>query len=188
MAKVVTRKKRNAQYGFYDVEVPLTSASVSLYGHSVEDVEGRIIKLDLSKMMRGKSFELKMKVKADGEKLTAEPISAVILNTYIKRVMRKGVDYVEDSFEAKCKDGTVIVKPFLITRKKVSRAVRLELRKTARDFLTGLITPKTKIELFQDIMANKVQKEMALKLKKVYPLALSEVRVFKIKPEVKKSE
>jgi len=180
MAKQISRKKRNAQYSFYEVDAPLTSAKISLYGSGVEELDGKVVKLDMSRSLRGKNLELKMKVKNDNGKLVAEPIGAKILSSYIRKVMRKGVDYVEDSFVTDCKDNKVLVKPFLITRNKVSRSVRKALREKAKEFLIGLMTTRNAMELFSDIMSNKLQKEMSLKLKKIYPLALSEIRVFEI--------
>jgi ribosomal protein S3AE len=42
------------------------------------------------------------------------------------------------------------------------------------------MTPKTSLELFSDIMVGKIQKELSLKLKKIYPLALCEIRILEI--------
>ena len=37
-------------------------------------------------------------------------------------------------------------------------------------------------------MANKIQKQLALKLKKIYPLALCEIRVFEVVGDLDKKE
>jgi len=66
----------------------------------------------------------------------------------------------------------------MITRNKVSRAVRQSLRLTARQHLEVHLTTRTSKELFSEVMTNKLQKELSLKLKKIYPLALCEIRVF----------
>ena len=108
------------------------------------------------------------------------PISAVLVGSYIRRMMRKGADYVEDSFITDCRDIRAVVKPFLITRNKVSRAVRKELRDRAKSYIQSYFKTRTAHELFSDIITNKFQKELSLKLKKIYPLALCEIRVFKI--------
>ena len=95
-------------------------------------------------------------------------------------MIRKGTNYVEDSFSAKCKDAQIKIKPFMITRKKVSRAVRKALREKAREELTNYIKNKGKEELFEDLFKNQLQKSLSLKLKKIYPLSLCEIRVFKV--------
>jgi len=52
------------------------------------------------------------------------------------------------------------------------------LRLTARQHLEVHLTTRTSKELFSEVMTNKLQKELSLKLKKIYPLALCEIRVF----------
>ena len=94
--------------------------------------------------------------------------------------MRKGTDYAEDSFEAECHDHTTIIKTLLITRRRVSRSVLKALREEARKFILSYVKTRKAEELFSEIMTNKLQKQLSLKLKKIYPLALCEIRVFKI--------
>ncbi|PIN94007.1 hypothetical protein COU54_00850 [Candidatus Pacearchaeota archaeon CG10_big_fil_rev_8_21_14_0_10_31_24] len=174
-------KKREVKKSFFDVKAPMTSAKISLYASSEQEIVGKVVTLDLTKSLRGKAFEMKLKVEMVDNELVAEPVSLWLSGSYIRRMVRKGTDYVEDSFVASCKDADVIIKPFLITRNKVSRAVRHALRKTARDYVEKYLTTRTSKELFSEITANKLQKELSLKLKKVYPLALCEIRVFEIK-------
>ncbi len=182
------KSKKNIKRDFYEVNAPLTATKIHLYAGSAEDLNGRVVKLDLTKSLRGKSLELKMKVKLEGEKLEAEPISAGLVSSYIRKMMRRGTDYVEDSFEAKCRDVKVRVKPFFITRKRVSRPVRNVLRETAKKFLEGYLKTRTAREIFSEIMANKLQKQLALKLKKIYPLALCEIRMFEVVGELDKKD
>ena len=42
---------------------------------------------------------------------------------------------------------------------------------------------KTSVEIFGDIIKNEVQKNLSLKLKKIYPLSLCEIRIFKVERE-----
>lgn len=177
------KAKGGMKKSFYDVEAPMTSAKISLYGGSLEEFDGRVVTLDLTKNLRGKNLILKMKVRHQDGKLKATPVRVELAGSFIRRAMRRGSDYVEDSFEAECRDAFVTIKLFLITRMRVSRAVRKALRDTACKFIKGYIRIRTAKELFSDIVTNKIQKGMALKLKKLYPLALCEVRVFEIKRE-----
>ena len=68
----------------------------------------------------------------------------------------------------------------MITRNKVSRAVRKELKDTGRKFVESYIKTRDSKEVFEDILTNKIQKELFLKLKKIYPLALCEIRIFEL--------
>lgn len=176
----MAESKKIQKRAFYEVKAPLTASKIHLYGTSPAALEGKIVTLDLTRSLRGKSLILKLRVKALGEQLEADPISLELAGSYVRRAIRKGTDYVEDSFETACKDEKVVVKPFLLTRKKVSRALRHALRNGAKEHLEAYLKIHTAKEVFTDIMTNKVQKELSLKLKKIYPLALCEIRVFSI--------
>lgn len=177
--------KKTSKKEFFEVKVPMTATKIQLYGSSIEELDGKIVKLDLTRSLRGRSFELNLRVKKKKNELEGEPISLWLAGSYIRRMIRKGTDYVEDSFVAECKDYKAIVKPFLITRNKVSRAVRKELRNQARKNLEAHIKTRDARELFTEIMTNKMQKELSMKLKEIYPLALCEIRAFEIVEEKK---
>lgn len=175
-----TTKKKGSKKTFFEVRVPLTAAKVSLYGSTAEELVDKTIKLDLTRVLKGKNFELRLKTKLVDEKLEGEPVSLELMGSYIRRMMRTGADYVEDSFIVDCKDRKAIIKPFLITRNKVSRSVRKELRNTARKHLESYVKNHSSSEIFSELTTNKIQKELFLKLKKVYPLALCEIRIFEV--------
>lgn len=166
--------------GFFEVSAPFTSARIALYASEIAELDGKVVSLDLTRSLRGKSFVMEIKIRVDGDKLVGEPVALELAGSYIRRMMRTGTDYVEDSFEAECKDGKARVKPFMITRNKVSRAIRKDLRITAREFLQGYARTRNAREIFSDLMANKIQRELSFKLKKIYPLALCEIRVFEL--------
>ncbi|GAI48994.1 unnamed protein product, partial [marine sediment metagenome] len=92
----------------------------------------------------------------------------------------KGTNYIEDSFSAKCKNAQVRIKPFLISRRKISKAVRKALREKAREELINYMKNKDIETLFKEILKNQIQKPLSLKLKKIYPLSLCEIRIFKV--------
>jgi len=185
-----TKAKRGVKKKFYEIEAPMTAAKIHLYGASPADLDGRVVKLDLTRSLRGKGFELKLKIKAEGEKLTSEAESLQLAGSYIRRSIRKGTDYVEDSFKVECRDVVATIKPFLITRNRVSRAVRRALREAARKNLEAYLKSRTAKEIFTELMTNKLQKNLSLKLRKIYPLAVCEIRVFKIeeRKEAEKKE
>lgn len=174
------RSKKNVKKSFYDVEAPITATKISLYGAGVEEFDGRTVNIDLTRSLRGKALELSLKIKNEEGKLKAYPVKARLSQGYIRRIVRRGTDYVEDSFVMNCRDKSVRVKPFLIARRRVSRAVRNALRRGARKFLEGYIKGRTSDEVFTDLLANKIQKGLAIKLKKIYPLGMSELRVFEV--------
>ena len=95
-------------------------------------------------------------------------------------MVRRGIDYVEDSFETECRDYNVHVKTFLITRQRVSRNVRKVIREEAAKYIKAQFKIKSVNELMSNLMSGKFQKDLSLKLKKIYPLALCEVKSFEV--------
>lgn len=175
---MATEKKK-----FLQVQVPLINREIELVGTGNESLSNRFVKLDLTPDLRGKSLELKMEIKLKDGKPTGEAKEIYLMGYFIRRMMRKGTDYVEDSFLANCSDHRIRIKPFLITRKRVSRAVRNALRVAAKEFLISYVKEKSFENLVLDIINNKMQKELNAKLKKVYPLGLCEIRFLGIEDQ-----
>src|SRR3989338_2846238 len=116
---VKTKVKKSTKRNFYEVKSPsLTATKIFLYSSSPEELEGKTVKIDLTKNLRGKSLVLKLRVKSKGEVLEAELESIDLAISYIRRVMRKGTDYAEDSFEIECRDCSARIKYLLVTRRK----------------------------------------------------------------------
>ena len=169
---------------FFEVDMPIVNKGTQLYGFDLESLKNKIISYDLTRLLRGKGALLKLKIKIEGNNAIAEPVELLVLPYFIRRMMRKGTNYVEDSFSAECKNAQVKIKPFFITRKKVSRAVRKALREKARAELTSYIKNKDTETLFDEIIKSKIQKILSLQLKKIYPLSLCEIRIFKVEKAI----
>lgn len=161
---------------FIDIESPITNEVIELLGTATE-LHKKTIKLDMSRKMRGKGIELVLEMENKDGNLIAYPKRIELVKASIRRMMRKRINYVEDSFEISCKDISARIKPFLLTRKKVSRAVRNNLRRTTKEFLINHAKEKTYLELSSEVLGSTLQKEMLPILKKVYPLSLCEIRV-----------
>lgn len=182
MARAKRRKK------FFDVEIPLIQKQTQLQAYELNELNNRTLKYDLTRILRGKSMMLNALVKIEGEKAVAFPREIRIMPYFIKRITRKGTDFVEDSFSAKCKDAQLRIKPFLITRRKVSRAVRKALREKAKEEIINYVKDKTHEEIFDDLLKNRLQKPLSLILKRIYPLSFCEIRVLKIEKENKENK
>ncbi len=180
---IAKKKKR-----FFDVEIPIINKTTNLLAFEPKELDNKFITYDLTRILKGKNIILQLKTLLKGDELTSTPRGLKILPVYIKRMIRKGTNYVEDSFVADCKDAKLEIKPFLITRKKVSRVVRKALREKVREELGNYIESKGYEEVFDDILRNKLQKEISLKLKKVYPLSLCEVRRIKVVEDIETEE
>lgn len=159
----------------------MSRTKIELIGNTLEEIEGKTIKLDLTRQLKGKSVEATVKIKLEKDKLVANPIKIKLMPYFIRRMIRKRISYVEDSFETPSQNSMLKVKPFLITRKRVSKAVRKTLRNKAKNWLEDYIAEKKDNEIFNEILANKLQKLLSLVLKKTYPLSLCEIRLLEVK-------
>ncbi len=173
---IAKRKKK-----FFDVEMPIIGKQTQMQAYELSELEGRFLKYDLTRMLKGKSIMLTLKVKVENNEAIATPKKIMLLPYFLRRMVRKGTNYVEDSFLTECADAKVIIKPFLVTRRKVSRAVRNALRKKTKEELINYVKDKTSEELFDEVLKNQIQRPLSQKLKKIYPLSLCEIRVFEVK-------
>ena len=169
------RKKR-----FYNIELPLIGRSTQLQAFEPKELDGRHIKYDLTRIMKGKSILMTFKIKIKDDEADVFPKELKLMPFFIRRMVRKGTDYVEDSFSTPCNNAQLRIKPFLVTRRRVSRRVRKALREKAREELTEYVKDKDFRILFDEVLKNKIQKPLSLKLKKIYPLSACEIRVMKV--------
>lgn len=172
---IAKKKKR-----FYNIEIDLVKKETQLQAMEEKELIGRYIKYDLTRILKGKGSILTLKI---NESLKAKPTEFRLLPFYLKRMVRRGTSYVEDSFEAKSQENSIRIKPLLVTRRKVSRKVRHALRLAAKEELTNWAEKNNTENLYEEILKNKIQKEISIKLKKIYPLSLCEIRVLKVLPK-----
>lgn len=182
MAQAKKKKK------FFDVEMPLINKQTQIFAFELSELEGKYIKYDLTRILRGKSILMQFKVQVKDNKAIALPRGALLMPYFLRRMIRKGTDYVEDSFITDCKDASLKIKPFLITRRKVSKRVRRGLREKAKQEVIKYLKDKPAQRIFEEILKNKMQKELSLLLKKIYPLALCEIRSIEIEKDLEVKE
>jgi len=174
MAKIIKKK-------FFEVDVPMIGEKHSILAGALEEINKKVMRIDVTRKLKGKSLDMIFKIVVENGKAIGIPVKMTLMPFFVKHMMHTGVDYVEDSIMAETKDSQVVIKPFLITRKRVSRAVRRTLRNSARNWLVDYLKTKTDDDVFQDVLSNQLQKPLSLKLKKIYPLAICEIKSFEIK-------
>jgi ribosomal protein S3AE len=175
MAQAKKKKK------FWNVEMPIIKKETQLYALNIEELENKIIKYDLTRILKGKCILMDLKVSVKDKKATAKPLKLKLLPSFLKRMIRKNTNYIEDSILTSSKKDDILVKPFLITRRKVSKKVRKALGEKAREEIIEYCKKTDTDSIFNDILKNKLQKDLSLKLKKIYPLSLCEIRILQIK-------
>jgi len=179
MAQAKRKKK------FFNVEIPLIKKTTQLQAYELKELDKRFIKYDLTRLLKGKATILTLKTKLNGEEILTSPKEMRLLPYYLRRMVRRGTNYVEDSFSTESKDSQIRIKPFLVTRRKVSRAVRKALRNKAREELIAWAKESTTEKIFDDTLKGKIQRELSIKLKKIYPLSLCEIRILDVEKEKK---
>ena len=172
---IAKRKKR-----FFEVDIPIIKKSTQLQAFEKEELNNRLIQYDLTRMLRGKGTILQLITKVNKESATSIPRQLKLMPFYLKRMVRKGTSYVEDSFTTDSQDAQLKIKPFLITRRKVSRRIRNALRTQTKLELEKYANEKQSSEIFEDILKNQLQKKLSLTLKKIYPLSLCEIKFIKV--------
>lgn len=165
---------------FFDVNIPLAGKETHLQAYELKDLDGKIVNYDLTRILRGKGMLLQSKIKVENDKISAIPRQIKLMPFFLKRMVRKGTNYVEDSFSVPCKDGQLRIKPFLVTRRKVSRKVRKALRDKAKKEIIEFVKDKKSEDVFEAIVQNQLQKPLSLVLKKIYPLSLCEIKTLKV--------
>lgn len=177
------KKKR-----FFDVEMPIINKQTQIFAYELPELEGKFIRYDLTRILRGKSILLQFKVSVKDNQAIATPRGLILMSYFLRRMIRKGTDYVEDSFVADCKDASLKIKPFLITRRKVSKRVRRGLREKTKEEIKKYLKDKPSSRIFEEILKNKMQKELSLILKKIYPLSLCEIKSLEIEKDLEVKE
>ncbi len=173
----------------FEIEIPLLGSSTNAGAINIQELDNRTVKIDLTRQLRGKSMEAVFVVSVRDNKAYAHCIGMTLLPFYIRRAMRKGISYVEDSFVCHTKDNVLRVKPFLITRREVYRSIRKSLRNNCREFIMAFCSDKGSEEVFDALISGGLQRELSMKLKKIYPLSFCEIRVCKFeKAGIKRSE
>jgi len=172
----IQKKKKR----FYNIELPLIRKTTQLQAFEPKELDGRHIKYDLTRIMKGKSILMTFKIRVKDDEAEVLPKEIKIMPFFIRRMVRKGTDYVEDSFSTPCRDAQLRIKPFLVTRRRVPRKVRKALREKAREELIDYVKDKNFETLFDETLKNKIQRPLSLKLKKIYPLSACEIRILKV--------
>lgn len=162
------------ELGNYNMGETLADSGNALIGRNVKVSVGSLLN-DPKKYY----VQLGFKINSAKEKhATTEIISYELIPSYVKRLLRKGRDRVADSFLCETKDKLKVrVKPLVITRTKTQRSVRGDLRKAMREFLAEKFKTQNFIDILSDMITTKLQREMKDKLKKIYPIIVSEFRL-----------
>ena len=152
------------------------------YVADAQSLKGKRIIMSLSNLGRGKNFAIKVifevKEVVEGKGI-CESIGYYLLNSYSRRVVKKGRTKIHKVFKMKTKDNVdVIMKISMSTVNKVPRGVSSTLRKGMDDFIIGEIKKASFNALLDNVIGYGFQKKAKEYLKKVYPIGSFEVVSF----------
>ncbi|MBD3318864.1 hypothetical protein GF342_03055 [Candidatus Woesearchaeota archaeon] len=113
--------------------------------------------------------------------LIADLLGAYMLQTTLKKLVRRNKDKIDVSVVVKTKEGKPVrVKVLATTRYKTTGVVLTKLVKLIMLQLKKVVGSKTFIENAQSFVSRQFSKELARYLKKTYPISMCEVRSFEL--------
>lgn len=156
------------------------------YLSSPGDAVGRTLKVnlkDLTGNVKDQNAYVKFKVDAlEGNTLKASTIGYELTYTYVKKMVRKSTNKLDDYFVFRTKDGKdIIVKTLMVTQSKCQRSAQKQLRQTLQAYLDEEAKNSTFETFISNLVTRKVQMTAKKILYKIYPLNEIAVRVLSLK-------
>mgnify|MGYP001577689272 CR=1 FL=1 len=161
---------------FNNIKIGETLASES------EGLVGRSITLNLMVLTndpKKQSYNVVFRVtNLKGEEGISDLRKYYMNTSHTRRLVRKGIKKVEDSFLVQTKDDVKYqVKPLVILRFKTQKSIASAIRKTAKEHLTNLFKSIDSKDVFLSVISNKIQMDLKSLLRKIYPVNVCEIRV-----------
>lgn len=180
--EVKKRKKRwivlIASREFNNLEIGETLCS------EPKELIGRVVAVNLGSLIRDpKKQNIRVRFRVNDvkeERASTKIIGYEVLPAYIKRAIRRGRSKIEDSFICQSKDKVRIkIKPLILTRNKTKKSILNDLRKMAREFFVKNVEKINYSDVIGAVVASKFQREIKNYLKKIYPIAICEIKILK---------
>ena len=189
MAEAIVKGKKK----FYQIIAPelfnkQEIGEVPLY--EINDALGRTIEVNLLALTndpKRQNTNIHFRISGnDGQRLMTEVTGYKIAANSVRRMMKRKKIRIDDSIVVKTNDNRAVrIKPFLITAGFARSAALRGLSKNLRDVLTKNAAKLSYDSLIKDIISRKFQSELREQLKKIYPLAVCEIRSMEIEKEKK---
>jgi len=160
--------------------------------NSPERLIGKTVKISLSNLtgdIKRQGTVIKFLVtRATGEGGQTDIMGYEILPATLKRFMRRGVKTIANSFECITADNVKVrVKPMIFAKNEAKGGISRILNKTAKISLIKTIKSISYIDLLNDIISSRLQKDLKDKLNKLFPVRMLEIKALeKISGEGKK--
>ncbi|MFH1440143.1 MAG: hypothetical protein ABIG89_06240 [Candidatus Woesearchaeota archaeon] len=150
---------------------------------------GRTINVNLMSVtgdMKKQNTSLVYKIHSfKDNKFYALPIGYKISSSYIKRIVRRGKNRIDDSFVVKTKDNKIIrIKMVLLTRNLTCRSARSLAKNMLQHEAADIAGKLDFYQFMNDILNKRFQIKLSALLSKVYPIRQIEIKLLKIEEKV----
>ena len=148
----------------------------------LNSVIGKRLSVNLMQLtgdIKKQSINIKFRIdKVSGNQALTEIVGYELSSFYLKRLTRRTKGKLEDSFLAESKDKVKFrIKPLMFAKNETKKSIMAHLRKEIRNFLIENSAKLDFSQVIYSVISNQFQKELKQSLKKIYPLAISEIRV-----------
>jgi len=143
--------------------------------------------MNLTNDMKHQNINIKFRVnKIDDNVAYTELIRYEMLPSSIKRLVRRDINRLDESFVCETKDNVLVrIKPLLLTKSATKGSKLKLLRKTLINLISKEIKHLSFDEVIEDVITRKLQNDVKAYLKKIYPLKICEIRYFEVTTGVK---
>jgi small subunit ribosomal protein S3Ae len=132
--------------------------------------------------IRQQGISLKFKViDIDQGSGVADIIGYEASPSHLKRLVRRGIERLDDSIECRTSDNKLIkIKPFGVTRALTGKAKISLVRIKLREAIASEVSAQTFDDLVTSVISHKFQSSLKSSVKKIFPLRALEIRKLKV--------
>jgi len=143
--------------------------------------------MDVTRSIKQQNISLRMKVDEVKDNIGLTKVIGYEMNpSSIKRMVRREIEKIDDSFMVSTSDGKFIrLKPLVIARSAAKSSVAKAIRKETRNFLIREIAKTTYEDFVKAVVSNAVQMELSKRLNKIYPMKIATIRRFDVVENIK---
>ena len=157
-----------------------------MYLATVDSAIGRPFKVSLKEItgnMKDQNSSIGFTIsKVNGTVLETTILSYELNPAFVKRIVRKNIDRLDNEFSFTTKDGQkLVLKTLVLTRHKTHRSTRAAIQHQLEENLRNEISKMDLGTLFTNVTSYKIQLPLKRKLTKIYPLKEVAIRYLKVK-------
>jgi small subunit ribosomal protein S3Ae len=132
--------------------------------------------------MKKKNISVSVVVqKVTGEKAFTELRSYELVPAHLKRMVRRGRDRLDEVYTMQTLDKVKVrIKPLIITIANTKSSIMARLRRVAVEEVRKRVEGSNYSELVISIISNRMQHDIAVVLKKIYPVRNFEIRKLEV--------